>query len=88
MTDLKRLTVGGEEIGPRSPNEIPRPRLVLDWERRARVLDLQLQSCKQEIEAQAQEIVNLKEEIAQQDERMARMTERIKKLELETGGRE
>ena len=51
-----------------TPNSTPVPKLTLDWERRAKILE-------QEVEAQAQEIVDLKEELHQQDERIKLLEE-------------
>ena len=56
-----------------TPNSTPVPKLVLNWERRAKILE-------QEVEAQAQEIVDLKEELHQQDERIKLLEARVKTM--------
>ena len=53
--------------------KLPVPKLVLDWERRAKILE-------QEVEAQARQIIDLKEELHQQDERIKRLEARIKTM--------
>lgn len=78
-----RPTVGGERVGTESPaaSRTPKPRLVLDWERRAKILE-------QEVESQAQQIVGLKEELADQDSRIKALEARLSGAgKLVEGGR-
>ena len=70
--DRTHRTAGGEQLGASAPesSRVPKPRLVLDWERRAKILEEQIKDQQASLEAQAELIVGLKEELAQQDERI------------------